>query len=384
MAARAPLTTTLGASLRPSIWRGVFWSCLPTDRHRGGAALGWRALVATLKHKRMLNRWMGVVHELHMRGLVEDEQREYLRAMRPFVNRHTDVSLRVSQLVDHLDWMEVAFQPRAFEHLAIGHSLTLAELPPPRGYESMRLQLQRNVRQSPEGELLLTLVLRRSREVQPAAPEMEVAVLAFTRIRLDGLPCLAIGGVRGQRDPRTRLSATEVSQALHGWKAPVFMVRVAQELARYWSLHLVGLNPASHHLQSWQHQWRKGQREVAQRIYASYDALWEHFDAKKGPTGWVVLPLNSDEKLAATALSPEKRARQTRRADYWIRTRNLLREEFRRHLVRQSPEPVRGGHTQQLGPKTVQADSSAWGADFESSDDIVPSRSMDSGPGALE
>jgi uncharacterized protein VirK/YbjX len=344
--------------------------------------LGARALVATLRHGRVLRRWMAVVHELRLRGLVEDEQREYLRALRPFVHRHTDVALRVSQLIDHLDWMEVAFQPKAFEVLARGRPLVLAELPPPRGYESMQLQLQRNLRQSPEGELLLTLTLRRARDVQPAAPALDVAVLAFTRIRLDGLPCLAIGGVRGQRDPRARLSATEVAQALHGWKAPVFMVRVAQELARYWSLHLVGLNPASHQLQSWHHQLRASQREVAQRIYASYDALWDHFDAKKGPTGWVVLPLNSDEKLAATALSPEKRARQTRRADYWIRTRNLLRDEFRRHLVRQSPEPTRGAVTQNLGPKTVQADSSAW--DYQHSEDIVPSRSMDSGPGALD
>ncbi|HZY17056.1 MAG TPA: DUF535 family protein [Ramlibacter sp.] len=370
----------------PSLWRGIAWALSPARRRQqGGSGLGARTLVATLRHGKPLRRWMAVVQDLRSRGLIEDESREYLRALRPSVQRHTDVPARVAQLIDHLDWMETAFQPKAFEQLARGKAVVLAELPPPRGYEAMQLQVQRPARHSPEGELLLTLSLRRSPQVQPAAQPVQIAVLAFTRIRLEGLPCLAIGGVRGQRDATGRVSATEIAQALHGWKAPVLMVRVAQELARFWGLHLVGLNPASHRLHDWRYQWRKAHRESAQRIYASYDALWEHFGAKKGPPGWVVLPLHSDEKLSATALSPEKRARQTRRADFWIRMRNLLRHEFRRHLVRQAPESRLGGITQNLGPRTIMAEPSEWDdRDFEDSEQIVPSRSMDSGPGALE
>lgn len=368
------------SSSSAAVWRGIAWAWSePRDR----ATLGARAMVAALRHGKPLRRWLAAVRDLRSRGLIEDERREYLRALRPFVHRHTDVGTRVAQLIDHLDWMETAFQPNAYEVLVRGKPVTLAELPPPRGYDSVQLRLQRNVRQSPEGELLLTLSLRRAAQVQPAAPFIDVAVLAFTRMRIDTVPTLAIGGVRGQRDASSRLSATEVTQLLHGWKAPVLMVRVAQELARYWGLQLAGLDPSWHRLRAWPYNWRRSHREAAQRIFTSYEALWDHFGGRHGPPGWVLLPLNSDEKLAATALSDEKRSRQTRRADYWIRTRNLLREEFRRHLVRQAPEVKGAAVTQNLGPRTVA--QSDWEVrDFEDSSEVVPSRSMDSGPGALE
>lgn len=369
--------SSLTGAVVPGVWQGVRWAL------RSGG-LGARAVLATLKHRRPLQKWLLAVRDLRVRGLVQDERREYLRALRPFVHRQTGVPERVHQLIEHFDWMETAFQPRACELLMRGEPLVLAHLPAPRGYESVRLQLQRNVRQSPEGELLLTLVLRRSPEVQPSAADLEVAVLAFTRIRLEALPCLAIGGVRGQRDPSARLSATEVAQVLHGWKAPVFMVRVAQELARWWGLQLVGLDPAAHRLQDWRYRWRRHHRESVQRICASYDALWEHFAARKGPEGWRVLPLNSDEKLAATALSPEKRARQTRRADYWIRIRQLLRSDFQLHLVRQAPERTDGAVTQNLGPRTIAMTTDWEPLDFQHSEQVVPSRSLDTGPGALE
>ena len=369
--------STLGPRVNP--WRGLGWAWSASP------AIGCRALLTTLRSGKALRRWAAVVEDLRRRGLVEDPRREYLRPFRPFVHRQTGVVQRIAQLIDHLDWLETAFQPSAYEHLARGRALTLAELPPPHGHESMRLQLQRNLRGSPEGEMLLTLVLRRSRQVQPAAPELEVAALAFTRMRVQSAACLAIGGVRGQRDPHSRVSATEVSQALHGWKAPVFMVRVAQELARWWGLQLVGLDPAWHRLHAWPTRWSPARREIAKRIGASYAALWDHFEAQPGPYGWVRLPLQSDQKLEATARSPERRQRQVRRADFWIRTRQLLRDEFRRHLVRQAPEALRGAVTQNLGPKTVAAEASAWDdADFEDSEQVVPSRSLDTGPGELD
>jgi uncharacterized protein VirK/YbjX len=369
------------SSNNAALWQGVAWAW---SERRGRAAIGTRAVVAALRHGKPLRRWLATVRDLRSRGLIEDERREYLRALRPFVHRQTDVGTRVAQLIDHLDWMETAFQPHAYEVLVRGKPLTIAELPAPRGYDAVQLRLQRNLRQSPEGELLLTLSLRRAAQVQPAAPSLDVAVLAFTRMRLGTVPTLAIGGVRGQRDASSRLSATEVAQILHGWKAPVLMVRVAQELARHWGLQLAGLDPSWHRLQAFPYRLRSSNRKAAQSIFKSYDALWDHFNGRDGPPGWVLLPLNSDEKLAATALSDEKRARQSRRADYWIRTRNLLREEFRRHLVRQAPERTNGAGTQQLGPRTVAQSDWEQLRDFQDSEEIVPSRAMDSGPGELE
>ena len=376
-----------GTSARPpSLWQGVRWA-LGTRGRRGKRswALAARALVATLRHPKALRRWMGVVSELHARGAITDLPGEYLRAIRPYVHRHTDIDARVVHLIDHIDWMEAAVRPEAFAQLARGEALVLAELPPPRGYDSMRLQLRRNAPNSPEGELLLTLTLRRSPQVQPSARSMDVAALAFSRFRLDDTACLVIGGVRGQRDPNARLSSIELTHALQGWKSPVLMVRVAQELARFWGLRVVGLNPASHHLQGWRYQWSRRHRENAARIYDSYDALWSHFEARPGPQGWVVVPPHSDDKLAATALSPEKRARQTRRADYWIRTRVLLRDQFRGHLVRQGYEAGLKRVTENLGPKTVASDSSDWDPrSYEDDDDLVPSRVLQTGPGVLE
>lgn len=382
-ASRALSTGTPGRP--PSLWQGVRWALDRGGRNgKPGWALAARALLATMRDGKALQRWMNVVSELHARGVVSDLPGEYLRAVQPDVHRHTDISARVVHLVDHIDWMETAFKPQAFEQLARGEPLVLAELPPPRGYDSMYLQMRRNASSSPEGELLLTLTLRRSQEVQPSARPMNVAALAFSRFRMDDTACLVIGGVRGQRDPSARLSSVELTHALQGWKSPVLMVRVAQELARFWGLRVVGLNPASHRLQGWQYQRSKRHRENAARIYDSYDALWNHFDARPGPQGWMVLPTNSDEKLAATALSPEKRARQSRRADYWIRTRVLLRDQFRNHLVRQGYEAGLKRVTENMGPRPVTSDAADWDAVEYDDDHLVPSRVLETGPGQLE
>lgn len=341
--------------------------------------LVWRAVVATLTHSNVLRRWMTVAFELRSREIIKDLRGEYLRAIRPYVHRGTGYDDRVIRLIDHMDWLETAFPPAAFEEIVSGRPLVLAELAAPRGYDFMRLQLQRAAAQSPEGELLLTLSLQRSADVQHRPQPVDAGVLGFSRFRIDGVGCLVIGGVRGQRHPVQRISPVEIGQALQGWKPAVLMVRVAQELARHWGLRLVGLDPASHRLQGWSYRWNKRYREAGDRILASYTALWQHFEATPGPQGWVIVPLNSDEKLAATALSPEKRARQTRRADYWIRTRNLLRLQFKQLLQRPSREARLSRVTQSMERDSMADEDS----DFPQSEDIVPSRVLETGPGSL-
>jgi uncharacterized protein VirK/YbjX len=368
----------------PGIWHGVSWAFQQANQTSGVSRLRlvWRALVAGVVYPKAMRRWMAVVFELRSRGIVDNLSHEYLRAVRPYVRRGTSVSSRVVQLIDHADWLETAFKPAAFEQLTSGQPLVLADLSAPRGYEYMRLQLQR-APQSPEGELLLTLTLQRSREVQQKAQPMEAAGMGFSRFRVDGVGCLVIGGVRGQRHPVQRLSPMELSQALSGWKPAVLMVRVAQELARYWGLHLIGLDPKWHQLQGWSYRWQTRYRDAAERITSSYDALWSHFEAKKGPPGWLIVPLSSDEKLEATALSPEKRTRQTRRADYWIRTRNLLRLEFRELLLRPDREARLSRMTQSMAPETVSPGDDDDDNDFENDEDMVPSRVLETGPGSL-
>ncbi len=369
--------TRSSSSRLPSLWQGVSWAL---ERGSGGGGVSrshlvWRSIVATLRHGKALRRWMLMVHELKARGVVDDIPGEYLRAVRPYVQRHTDVTTRVVGLIDHIDWLETAFAPASLQRLFDGKAVVLAELAAPRGYEFMRLQLRRSSAQSPEGELLLTLSLQRSPDVQRNALPVDAAVLAFSRFRIDGTSCLVIGGVRGQRSPVLRMSEQELKQALQGWKPSVLMVRVAQELARFWGLRLVGLDAAAHPLQGWNYQWSRRHREAAHRIFASYAALWNHFDAKHGPHGWMVLPINSDEKLEAVALSPEKRARQVRRADYWIRMRKLLRTRFGDVLHR---APVEARLSRVTEAFTLQDDDG-----YQDSEDVVPSRAMDSGPSSL-
>ena len=365
----------------PGIWQGFRWARQPGAEGGGTsrARLAWRALRATLAHGKALRRWMGVVYELQARSVVRDLPGEYLRAIRPYVHRGTGFADRVVQLTDHYDWLETAFYPKAFEKITSGEPLVLAELTPPHGYDFMRLQLRQAPPQSPEGELLLTLSLQRSAELQHKPQPMDAGVLAFSRFRIDGIACLVIGGVRGQRHPVLRASPMEISQALQGWKPSVLLVRVAQELARFWGLRIIGLHPAAHRLHDWSYQWTQRSRDAGQRVYASLDALWEHFEATKGPPGWVIVPLNSDEKLAATALSPEKRARQTRRADYWIRTRNLLRIQFNRLLHRPDREAQLSRVTQAMERDSMAGDD----VDFQESEDMVPSRVLQTGPGSL-
>jgi uncharacterized protein VirK/YbjX len=353
----ASLTTT---GLRvPGPWEGVGWALRGGADAGDRAMLGARATVAALRHGKTLRRWMGTLHDLRTRGLIDEVPQEFLRALYPPVSRGVSLSSRIAQLVDHLDWLETAVLPEALQRLGRGESLVLLELTPPRGYDAMRLQLRRAPLHSPEGELLLALTLRRAAAVQPGAQDVDVAVLAFTRMRMQGAGCLAIGGVRGQREATHRVSPVELQAALHGWKTPVFMVRVAQELARHWSLHLVALDPTWHRLRDWPWRWSRTHREAALKIGASHAPLWEHFGATPGPQGWLVLPLDADEKLGATALSPEKRARQVRRADFWLRTRNQLRAELGRQLVRLAPESRLDGATQQMDPRSV-APATEW------------------------
>lgn len=374
--------TRISSHRMPGIWQGLRWALQPGAEGGGTSRwrLVWRTLGATLWHGRALRRWMTVAYELRSRQIIRDLPSEYLRAVRPHVHRGVGYQERVVQLTDHIDWLETAFHPAAFAQLASGGPLVLAELSAPRGYDFMRLQLQQAAPQSPEGELLLTLSLQRSADVQHKPQPVDAGVLGFSRFRIDGIGCLVIGGVRGQRHPVQRLSPMEISQALQGWKPAVLMVRVAQELARFWGLRLVGLDPAAHRLQGWSYRWSRRHRDAGQRIFASYDALWEHFEATQGPPGWMVLPLNSDEKLSATALSPEKRARQTRRADYWIRTRNLLRLQFRQLLHRPQREARLSRVTQAMERDSMSQEDSV---DFEESEDRMPSRVLESGPGSL-
>lgn len=315
----------------PGIWSGLSWAL-----SAGGAPLAARMAWGLLRYPGALKRWMAVAWEMHERGLVPDLPAEFLRAVRPYAHRGPTVQDRAVQLTDHLDWLEGALQPTALRMLAAGQPVVLADLPAPRGYESMQLHLQRAPTHSPEGELLMLLVLQRSAEVR-AAPPVDVAAVAFSCFRMQGKRCLAIGGVRGQRNPAQRLSAQEITQALQGWKAPVMMLRVMQELAQFWEVHLIGLDPAWHMLNGWPRTLKSRDRDTARRIAESHNALWTHFDAQRGPQGWMVLPPHSDDRLAATALSPEKRARQIQRADYWIRTGNLLRVQLRNVLQRPDP-----------------------------------------------
>ena len=364
----------------PGIWSGVGWALRPeSGSGMSRLRLGTRALRAALWHGKAMRRWMAMVFELQARGIITDLPSEYLRAVRPYVHSGTSISTRVVQLIDHADWLEGALKPAAFQQVTSGQPLVLATLPAPRGYEYMRLQLQRSPAQSPEGDLMLTLVLLRAVEVQQRAAPVEAATLAFSRFRIDGQGCLVIGGVRGQRHPVLRLSPVELSQALNGWKPAVLMVRVAQELARFWSLRLVGLDPARHPLRGRPYRWSSRYRDVGLQIEKSYAAIWNHFEATRGAHGWMMLPLNSDDKLSATALSPEKRERQSRRADYWIRTSNLLRIAFREQLQRAAPEIKLGGATQTHEPDTMLGVHS----DFPDSEGRAPPRLLDTGPSSL-
>ena len=364
----------------PSIWSGIPWGLSPASGNLASRVqLGARALKGALWHAKAMRRWMAMVFELRSRGIISDLPGEYLRAVRPYVNSRTSLSARVVQLIDHADWLETALKPGAYERLTSGQPLVLATLTAPRGYEYMRLQLQRAPVQSPEGDLMLTLVLQRAQEVQQLAVPMEAATLAFSRFRIEGQGCFVIGGVRGQRHPVLRLSPIELNQALSGWKPAVLMVRVAQELSRFWGLRLVGLDPAHHPMHGRPYRWSRKYRDIAHQIDKSYGAIWHHFEATRREHGWMVLPLDSDDKLAATALSPEKRARQTHRADYWIRTRNLLRTEFAQQLQRLSPELRLDGATVAHGADTMQL---AGASAFQDSEPI-PLRVLDTGPSSL-
>src|SRR5690606_2729438 len=129
----------------PSVWRGLLWSWRRGSDGGGGprSRLMWRALVGTTPWAGAMRRWPGAVSERHPPGLLNDPAGEYMRAVRPYVHRHTDYSARVLQLIDYVDWMESAFKPQALKKLLAGEDIVLAELQPPRGCDWMRLQLRR-------------------------------------------------------------------------------------------------------------------------------------------------------------------------------------------------------------------------------------------------
>ncbi|MBI5279870.1 MAG: DUF535 family protein [Burkholderiales bacterium] len=365
----------------PGLWSTLGWALKP-GRAGGGLSrsqLARRVVTGNLLHARALHRWMAIVYEFSQRGLVKDVQGEYLRAVRPSVHRYTDMGERVKQLIDHADWVDTAFKPAAMEKLASGQPVVLAELPAPRGFDAVRLQLRRNSMQSPEGDLLLALTLQRASDIQHKAQPVDAAVVAFSRFRVDGTGSLVIGGVRGQRSATQRLSGVELGQALAGWQPSVLLVRVMQELARAWDQQLLGLHPQAHWLLGWPYRMNKRHRENAERIAASYDKLWEHFDADPGPTGWVVLPSHSDEAISATALSPEKRERQSRRADYWIRLQKQLRKQMPEVLQRPGRETQLTRNTQQVTEQAPMLDD--W-KDFPEEDERAAfnKRVMQTGP----
>ena len=86
---------------------------------------------------------------------------------------------------------------------------------------------------------------------------------------------------------------------------------------------------------------------------------------------------------AIAALSPERRARQTRRADYWIRTRKLLRTQIVGALQRPGRDARISRVTESLGPRTVASEDEWNDSFFDSSEDLVPSRVLETGPGNL-
>ncbi len=83
-------------------------------------------------------------------------------------------------------------------------------------------------------------------------------------------------------------------------------------------------------------------------------------------------------------------SRQTRRADYWIRTRNVMRVEFRRILQKPMREARFSHITETMDRESMRArlnymdpDDSEDPQDSEDSDDVVPSRVLETGPGIL-
>ena len=100
----------------------------------------------------------------------------------------------------------------------------------------------------------------------------------------------------------------------------------------------------------------------------------------------MILPLEADEKLAATDLSPEKRARQARRADYWIRTRNSLRSEFRKLLQRPVNEPRLDRVTQAMtrSGNMPLDEFDARRPHDDGDDSFFTSRVLETGPGVID
>lgn len=358
-ASSTSLRRNAGGSASP--WRAVVWSLQPA--HGGSPLVAAYAAWAAVRHAKPLRRWLAQVEDLRSRGLLQDARVEALRALHPPLVRGMGFAERVSQLLDHQDWMEGAFQRAPFGQLARGESVLLQALEPPSGCDSMVLQLRRAPQPGDAGELLLTLTVLPSVGPGGLQEPVDVGVLAFTRLRLrEHHACLAIGGVRGQRGQSSQLSGGAVQKALNGWPPAVFLVMVIQELARHWHLGLVGLDPRYHRLLAWPWRWSRSQRAVAKRLTATHAPLWEQFGASSGHAGWLRLQTDPGDLLAATAREPLKRQRQAERADFWLRARGLLRDDLEHILARpRNPKGVGEGsgpgHTRQ--PAATHWDSLA-------------------------
>ena len=181
--------TSVSSYRMPGIWQGLAWALRSPLQGSGVSRLRlvWRTFNALAWHSKAMKRWMSVAFELYSRGIVNDLPAEFLRAVRPHVHRGTRINERVVQLIDHVDWLEAALVRGAFEQISADRPLVLLELAVPRGYDYLRLQLQRAPLRSPEGELLLTLTLQRSADVQ-SSPAVDVAAVGFSRFRVDGQP----------------------------------------------------------------------------------------------------------------------------------------------------------------------------------------------------
>ncbi|HWP11879.1 MAG TPA: hypothetical protein VNN06_08660, partial [Ramlibacter sp.] len=71
--------------------------------------------------------------------------------------------------------------------------------------------------------------------------------------------------------------------------------------------------------------------------------------------------------------------RQTRRADYWIRTRNLLRLQLRQLLQRPGREARLSRVTESMERDSMAEED----LDVPQSEDMVPSRVLQTGPSTL-
>ena len=98
-------------------------------------------------------------------------------------------------------------------------------------------------------------------------------------------------------------------------------------------------------------------------------------------------PCTSSTPSPAPSKPPEKRERQTRRADYWIRTRNLLRLQFRQLLQRPGLEARISRITESIERDTLDEDEDERlyeRGGFRHSADLVAAHVLHTGPASLQ